>query len=193
MNNLAWLRIQHNQIDSITDDLVKRALAWTPYDPSTLDTAGWLAYRKGQLLDSAGELGAISLLRQSIELAKDRASAESLDHYADALYRIGETDKAVQLWRLIVDSDAKTSSRGDVVKAFQLLQQREWGIRAWNADAFYDNNDGGAIDRAMKKLKAIATGGAPELANMDFTPASIDPAPQALPKQEPAPIPHGEK
>ncbi len=156
MNNLAWLRMEHNQIDSATIDLVKRALAMTPNDPSTLDTAGWLAYRQGQLLDSAGELGAISLLRQSIEQSQDRASAESMDHYADALYRTGATGKAAELWRMIEDSEANKSSRENVVKAFQILQQREWGIRAWNADAFYDRNDGAAIDRAAKKLKARA-------------------------------------
>ena len=183
MNNLAWLRMEHNQIDSATIDLVKRALAMTPNDPSTLDTAGWLAYRQGQLLDSAGELGAISLLRQSIEQSQDRASAESMDHYADALYRTGATGKAVELWRLIEDSEANKSSRENVVKAFQILQQREWGIRAWNADAFYDRNDGAAIDRAAKKLKAIAKGEAPELADMDFAQPSPAPAKDLSPSQ----------
>ena len=183
MNNLGWLRMEHNQIDSTTIDLVKRALAMTPNDPSTLDTAGWLAYRQGQLLDSAGELGALSLLRQSIEQSQDRASAESMDHYADALYRTGATGKAVELWRLIEDSEANKSSRENVVKAFQLLQQREWGIRAWNADAFYDRNDGAAIDRAAKKLKAIAKGEAPELADMDFAQPSPAPAKDLLPSQ----------
>ena len=193
MNNLAWIRMERNQIDSITTDLVKRALALAPNDPSTLDTAGWLAYRKGQLLDIAGELGAISLLRQSVELAKDRVSTESMDHYADALYRIGETEMAMQFWRLIEDSQMNNSSREIIVKAFQVLQQREWGICALNADAFYDRNDGAAIDRAVKKLKVITQGGAPELAKMDFAPVSIDPAPPSLPKQEPAATSHGEK
>jgi tetratricopeptide (TPR) repeat protein len=183
MNNLAWLRMEHNQIDSATIDLVKRALAMTPNDPSTLDTAGWLAYRQGQLLDSAGELGAISLLRQSIEQSQDRASAESMDHYADALYRTGATGKAAELWRMIEDSEANKSSRENVVKAFQILQQREWGIRAWNADAFYDRNDGAAIDRAAKKLKAIAKGEAPELADMDFAQPSPAPAKDLSPSQ----------
>ena len=175
MNNLAWLRMEHNQIDLATIDLVKRALAAAPNDPSTLDTAGWLAYRQGQLLDFNGNAGAISLLRQSIELANDRASAESMDHYADALYRTGATDKAVELWRVIEQLDVNKSLRAKVVKAFETVQQREWGIRAWNADAFYDRNDGAALARAVKKLKSISNGEVPELVEMDF--AAPSPAP----------------
>ena len=175
MNNLAWLRMEHNQIDLATIDLVKRALAAAPNDPSTLDTAGWLAYRQGQLLDFNGNAGAISLLRQSIELANDRASAESMDHYADALYRTGATDKAVELWRVIEQLDVNKSLRANVVKAFETVQQREWGIRAWNADAFYDRNDGAALARAVKKLKSISNGEVPELVEMDF--AAPSPAP----------------
>ena len=66
------------------------------------------------------------------------------------------------------------SSRENVANAFSILQQREWGIRAWSADAFYNRNDGAAIERAKKKLNSIAQGGEPELAEMDFAPTSAN-------------------
>ena len=174
MNNLAWLRMERNQIDAATIDLIRRALVATPNDASTLDTAGWLAYRQGRLRDMEGVAGALSLLQKSLEKAQDKASPESMDHCADALYRAGEIQQAIQLWRAVADQGVNKSSRENVANAFSILQQREWGIRAWNADAFYNRNDGAAIERAKKKLNSIAQGGAPELAEMDFAPTSAN-------------------
>ncbi len=168
MNNLAWLRMERNDIDVTTIDLIHRALVATPNDPSTLDTAGWLAYRQGRLQDVEGVEGAVTILQRSLKKARDKASPESLDHCADALYRVGEIEQAKQLWRLIVDEGAAKSSRENVTNAFSILQQRQWGIRAWNANAFYDGNDGAAIARAREKLNFIQQGGTPALAPMDY-------------------------
>lgn len=174
MNNLAWLRMERNEIDAATIDLIRRALVATPNDSSTLDTAGWLAYRQGRLRDMEGSAGALTLLQKSLDKAQDKASPESMDHCADALYRAGEIQQATQLWRAVADQGVNKSSRENVANAFFILQQREWGIRAWNADAFYNRNDGAAIERAKKKLNSIAQGGAPELAEMDFAPTSAN-------------------
>ncbi|MCE9620434.1 MAG: hypothetical protein K8R92_11095 [Planctomycetes bacterium] len=188
MNNLAWLRMERGLIDSTTLDLVKRALAASPTDASTLDTAGWLAYRQGRLEDESGEPGGVSLLRRSLELARERASPESMDHFADALFRSGRTEEAQKLWRLIAEQASGKSSRANVVNAFQLLQQKERGIRALDAEKFYDRNDGAAIERAKGKLKAVAEDRMPELAPMDLAPA-----PAARPAVPPAPAPEGAK
>jgi hypothetical protein len=173
--------MERNEIDAATIDLIRRALVATPNDSSTLDTAGWLAYRQGRLRDMEGAAGALTLLQKSLEKAQDKASPESMDHCADALYRAGETQQATQLWRAVADQGVNKSSRENVANAFFILQQREWGIRAWNADAFYNRNDGAAIERAKKKLNSIAQGGAPELAEMDFAPTS--------PNDKVAPVP----
>ena len=81
----------------------------------------------------------------------------------------------MELWRVIEQLDVNKSLRANVVKAFETVQQREWGIRAWNAEAFYDRNDGAALARAVKKLKSISNGEVPELVEMDF--AAPSPAP----------------
>lgn len=193
MNNLGWLRMERNEIDLVTVDLVKRALAAAPNDPSILDTAGWLAYRQGRIIDQPKLPGALTLLHKSVELANDRASLESLDHYADALFRDGQTDNALRIWRMIADQGANKTSRENVNNAFQILQQKEWGVRAWNGEAFYDLNDGAAIMRAKKKLNAMAHGAAPELAKIDCAPIPQAPELETLPQQESATIPQGAK
>lgn len=72
MNNLAWLRMERNEIDAATIDLIRRALVATPNDSSTLDTAGWLAYRQGRLRDMEGSAGALTLLQNRLIKPKIR-------------------------------------------------------------------------------------------------------------------------
>ena len=199
MNNLAWLRMERNDIDLVTVDLVKRALAATPHDPSTLDTAGWLAYRQGKLLDTPAQIGALSLLHESLQIAGNRASVESMDHYADALFQVGRTDESLKLWRLIAQQGVNTSSRENTISAFELVQQKEWGIRVWSGDEFYNHNDGAAILRAKNKLKAISQGAAPDVAEMDFAQdlptaqSTPSPASDTLRIMEPSTTPEGAK
>ena len=193
LNNLGWLRMERNDIDLITVDVVRRALAATPNDPSILDTAGWLAYRQGRINDEPELPGALTLLQKSVALANERPSLESLDHLADALFRAGKTENALRIWRMIVDQDLNKSSRGNVINAFQILQQKEWGIRAWDAAKFYERNDGAAIARANQKLKAVEQSRAPELAEMDFANISQATTVETLTHQESAPLPQGNK
>ena len=80
-----------------------------------------------------------------------------------------------------------------MINAFQILQQKEWGIRAWDAAKFYERNDGAAIARANQKLKAVEQSRAPELAEMDFANISQATTVETLTHQESAPLPQGNK
>jgi tetratricopeptide (TPR) repeat protein len=76
LNNLAWLRAEHlGQVKQATD-LVRRARELMPTDPSTADTAGWVAYRNGDYPR------ALALLRES---------AQKLPEHPEVLYHLGMT------------------------------------------------------------------------------------------------------
>jgi hypothetical protein len=91
-------------------------------------------------------------------------SLESLDHSGDAFWRAGKREQATRAWRQVAESVAGRGARNRVMEAFDRMQQRLWGVRAWSAASFYDARDGAAIERAQAKLKAVAQGVEPPVA-----------------------------
>ena len=160
LNNLAWLRLSRGTIDDTTRDLVKRALIAGPDDPSTLDTAGWSHYLDGARDPQAQQ--AVELLQRATSTREP--SLESLDHSGDAFWRAGKREQATRAWRQVAESVAGRGARNRVMEAFDRMQQRLWGVRAWSAASFYDARDGAAIERAQAKLKAVAQGVEPPVA-----------------------------
>jgi|GEM_PF-6154413 len=151
-NNLAWLRMLRGEINDTTRDLVQRALALQPNDTSVLDTAGWLAYLQPD--QDANCEKALQMLQRATMSAD--ASLEALDHYGDALWCANQREHATRVWRQVVEAAAGRGSRAHVIEAFDRMQQRLWGVRAWQGHSFYDARDGAAIARAQAKLQAIA-------------------------------------
>lgn len=178
LNNLAWLRIERGVLDDRTGELVRRALESGPDDPSTLDTAAWWDHLRGPVAGPAG--GVIERLRKAT--AGEAPSLESLDHLGDALWSDGRRDDAARVWRLIVEAGSGRASRERVMQAFNLMQKRLWGVRAWDAASFYDARDGVALGRAQAKLKALAEGREPPV-----TPRPAPPPADPAPSSDPAP------
>ncbi len=159
LNNLAWLRIARGQLDAQTSGLVQRAIAARPNDTSTLDTAGWWSYLHEA--EDPDLSKAVSQLKHATQ--GNAPSLESLDHLADALWQSGLHEDAARTWRRVVEAGTGTGLRDRSIQAFDGMQQRLWGIRAWNAASFYDARDGAAISRAQSKLKALSESQTPVL------------------------------
>jgi tetratricopeptide (TPR) repeat protein len=157
LNNLAWLRIERGELDDRTGDLVRRAVEAGPGEPSTLDTAAWWDYLRMPPSRESGDL--VERLRRAT--AGDAPSLESLDHLGDALWTEDRRDDAARVWRSIVEAGSGRASRERVMQAFNQMQKRLWGLRAWDAASFYDARDGAALGRAQAKLKALAEGRQP--------------------------------
>jgi tetratricopeptide (TPR) repeat protein len=172
LNNLAWLRIERGALDDRTDELVRRAMEAGPEDPSTLDTAAWWDYLR--MPPSGAASPVIDRLRKAT--AGEAPSLESLDHLGDALWSEGRRDDAARAWRSIVEAASGRASRERVMQAFNVMQKRLWGVRAWDAASFYDARDGAALGRAQAKLKALAEGRQPPVTPRP-APLPADPAP----------------
>jgi tetratricopeptide (TPR) repeat protein len=173
LNNLAWLRIVRGELDARTGELVQAALAADPANPSTLDTAGWWHHLRPDT-DPDGSRG-IELLQKAT--AVDDPSLEAMDHLGDALWIAGRHEDATRTWRLVVEAGGGRGTRERMLEAFDRMQQRRWGLRAWDASSFYDARDGSAVGRAQAKLKALAEG----------QPPSVVPRPQPLSTQSSTP------
>ena len=167
LNNLAWLRIVRGELDARTGELVRAALDADPDNPSTLDTAGWWHHLRPDT-DPDGSRS-IELLQKAT--AGDDPSLEAMDHLGDALWVAGRNEDATRTWRLVVEAGGGRGTRDRMLQAFDRMQQRRWGLRAWDASSFYDARDGAAVARAQAKLKALAQG----------QPPSVTPRPQPLP------------
>jgi tetratricopeptide (TPR) repeat protein len=170
LNNLAWMRIVAGQLDAATAELVRRALEAGPDERSTLDTAGWWSYLSGAPIAEA-----LDRLRRATDGAD--AGLEPLDHLGDALWASNLREEATTAWRLVVERGRGSASRAAAIQAFDRMQSRRTGLRAWSAASFYDARDGAAIARAQAKLQAIAEGREPPIAPRP--PAT--PAPASVP------------
>jgi tetratricopeptide (TPR) repeat protein len=169
LNNLAWLRIVAGRLDVVTGELVRRALEASPDEPSTLDTAGWWSYRSGAPIHEA-----LDRLRRATASAE--SGIEPLDHLGDALWVAGRREDATATWRSVVERGRGSASRASAVQAFDRMQSRRAGIRAWDGGSFYDARDGAAIARAQAKLQAIAEGREPPIAPRSPATPAPDPA-----------------
>lgn len=172
LNNLAWMRIVAGQLDATTAELVRRAIEAGPSERSTLDTAGWWSFLSGAPLAEA-----LDRLRRATD--GPDPGLEPLDHLGDALWASNLREEATTAWRLVVERGRGSASRAAAMQAFDRMQSRRTGLRAWSAASFYDVRDGAAIARAQAKLQAIAEGREPPIAPRP--PATPAPAPAAVP------------
>jgi Tfp pilus assembly protein PilF len=179
LNNLAWLRLLAGRIGDDAAELGARALAASPDEPSTLDTVAWLGYLRGDPIDTV-----VERLRRAT--AGANPGLEPTDHLGDALWQAGDRAGATDMWRIVAESASGRASRALIMEAFDRMQRRRWGVRAWDAGSFYDARDGAAIRRAQAKLKAVAEGAPPPVAPRPPVKPSV-PAP-ATP-DAPAPTP----
>ena len=178
LNNLTWLRLLGGRTGDDTAELAARALAAHPDEPSTLDTVAWLGYLRGEPIDAV-----VQRLRRAT--AGSSPGLEPTDHLGDALWAAGDRAGAADMWRIVAESASGRGSRALVTEAFDRMQRRRWGVRAWDAASFYDARDGAAIRRAQAKLKAVAEGSPPPVAPRPPVPAT----PTSSAPNAPAPTP----
>ena len=92
MNNLAYLWIQADQHIDRAENLLLDSLKIDPDSGATLDSFGWLYYKKGDFktaLDYIVQAAALMVL----------PDPEILDHLGDVVFRLGQRDKALAYWQ----------------------------------------------------------------------------------------------
>lgn len=163
LNNLGYLRIEAGHDDERTIRWVERAFELEPEEPHILDTIGWLRYKQDRLTDEADKRGALSLIEESAERA-DTPSAEVHDHLGDVLWRLDRREQAIESWRKAEDILTDASRREEIVRNYNLLQRRAWGLVVADPEAMYDRDYGGTLSRIREKLSAVEAGNPPPVA-----------------------------
>lgn len=91
LNYLAYAYAERSMKLDLAEDYVKRALRLRPNSAAYLDTLGWVYYQKGDFEQA----------RQNLTKAAEQMPEDPivLDHLADTLFRLGELEKSLLLWR----------------------------------------------------------------------------------------------
>jgi Tfp pilus assembly protein PilF len=83
-------------------DMSKQAITAEPDNAAYLDTYGWIFYRLGQYNDAA------VYIEKSI--ATGKASAVVHEHLGDVYIKLGQKDRALELWKKALELDPKNEA-----------------------------------------------------------------------------------
>ena len=97
INALGYTLADLTERYSEAEQLILRAYALQPEDPSIIDSMGWISYRLGQLAEAEKYLR---------EAWKAMRSAEIAAHLGEVLWSRGQKDEARSLWSLGIEMES---------------------------------------------------------------------------------------
>lgn len=157
------------QLDK-AEQLILHSLSIRANDPFALDSYGWVRYKEGVIADErspSGEItreGAVSILQRASTVGINRTSPEVHNHLGDALWALGDHDRALGRWRA----------------AQSLLEE---AIASNLAQADYPE----LLEKIKAKLAAAAAGDEPAIAPIvgpiNTTPGDPPPSDPSIPQQ----------
>jgi tetratricopeptide (TPR) repeat protein len=112
LNNLAWLLTEVRKRPDEALPLATRAEQLAPRSAETLDTLGWVHYRRGDF----------TLAQKTLQRAAEQApgNAAIQYHLGMAFSRLGQRDQAVSALRLAAQADPQLAQRE---KISQLIKE----------------------------------------------------------------------
>ncbi len=163
LNNLGYTRLEFGRADRQTIEYIERAHDLVPDNSNVLDTVGWLRYKSGLFETDGDTLGAIGLIRRSIEKSTE-PSAEVYDHLGDTLWRLGDPHAAADAWQRATEIVQDTRRREQIERMYRLQQEQGWGLVVAKPHELYDRQFGDLVNRARMKLQEAGAGRTPAVA-----------------------------
>ncbi len=112
-NFLGYMYAERNiKIDRALE-LIQKALSLEPKNPNINDSLGWVYFQKGEYQK------AIEVLEKAIAYLSDdymRGSSVIFEHLGDAYEKVGNIEKARELWKKAADGDPKSKTAGEKLK-----------------------------------------------------------------------------
>jgi tetratricopeptide (TPR) repeat protein len=108
LNSLAYMLADRGQRLPEAIELVQRALAIEPGNPSYLDTLGWAQFKQGRTPE------AVASLSKAAEMLP--ANSVIQDHYGDALAKSGKKAEAVAAYQRALAGDGEQINRAAIEK-----------------------------------------------------------------------------
>jgi tetratricopeptide (TPR) repeat protein len=92
LNNYAYYLSLRNSDLEKAETMSKKAVTLDPKNSSFQDTYGWVLYKLQKYDDARTWVG------KALE-DKDSVSAEVFEHYGDILYKLGDSEQAIEFWK----------------------------------------------------------------------------------------------
>ncbi|MDG2291070.1 MAG: tetratricopeptide repeat protein [Phycisphaerales bacterium] len=167
-NNLGYAAMEHGPITRTDIALIESSAADARDGQSeslatVLDTIGWLRYMQSHLNDDAHTRGALSLLRESIDL-QESPDPIVLDHLGDATWLSGDKQEAMQVWNAALSRLSDPEFRGQAIRNYNLLQGGLWQFHVVDSESMYDREYGALMGSLKAKLSAAKNGDPPPVA-----------------------------
>ena len=110
LNALGYYYVNNNQNMALAEQYITKAIALEPNNPAIIDSAGWLAYKLGDLSK------AHNLLMRAWERLPD---AEITAHLGGVEWALGNTEKAFILWNQVLIKDPHNETVKRVIDEVQ--------------------------------------------------------------------------
>jgi tetratricopeptide (TPR) repeat protein len=102
LNNYAYSLAERNERLEDALDMVKQSIESEPENSSFLDTIGWVHFKLGNNTPASEYIEKAIQMRQGAGLAPGPVL---LDHLGDIYYKMGQKQKALELWKNAFSSD----------------------------------------------------------------------------------------
>jgi tetratricopeptide (TPR) repeat protein len=104
LNNYAYyLSVRNVRLEDAAR-MSKRSLEIRPGEGTFLDTYGWILYQQGNYKDAR------NYIQQAVDKAGADADGTLWDHLGDVLFKLKETDKAVEAWKRAKEKGADNAN-----------------------------------------------------------------------------------
>ena len=134
-NNLGYAMAERGENLDEAEALLEMAHVERPSETSITDSLGWVRYRRGVIFDEPRadgtvRQGALTLLREAVELGGDAASPEIFEHLGDAAWVAGEQAESTAAYERAAQlldrarSDAKAADQPDEGEVRRLETER---------------------------------------------------------------------
>ncbi len=127
LNNLGYYLLERGDAMEEASKMITASYQQLSEQPSVIDSFAWLKYKRGQfedlrMPDGNSSPGAVTLMEQVVRNQARPVSFEQLDHYGDALWRVGRKLEAKTQWEAaqrLVDSQLSlaAAARGQAGEA----------------------------------------------------------------------------
>jgi tetratricopeptide (TPR) repeat protein len=98
MNNYAYyLSLEGIKLDK-AERMISKVIEFEPFNSTYLDTYAWVLFKRERYFE------AIFVMEQAINNSKE-ISGTLYEHYGDILYKNGQTEKALEYWKMASETD----------------------------------------------------------------------------------------
>ena len=151
LNNYGYYLADHGLRLDDAERMIRRSLELDPSSGPTLDSLGWVLYKRGVIHDVTDDTGtvvtegAVTVLERAARLPANQVSAEVIDHLGDALWAADQRDRARRRWQASVSL---------LEEAVQQSRQNPRAAEVFTAD----------LARVRGKITAAQAGNEPQTA-----------------------------